>query len=439
MGGAPISAPSWSPILGLTMSLHVSIRVGLLLCCLAFVAAACTPTGDTTTTTTNDVTTTESLGQGGPTAQDPYRWTWTIDVPGSPTGVTTDEVRGLLWVTTDEGDLLRVASVDTATPSVETVASGLVRPRGVATDGSTVFVSELGDLPCPGLRCKGDDVDGATDPYRGELQILRESNGRVTAFPINADDSLGVPATVVDGLPVANTDHGVNGLVVSDGNLLVSIGHVDLLLFGFHSMLEILNADLLGTERELFPDDDMSDVHAKADMLGTIQRIDLATGAIEVVARGLRNVYDIDVDDRGSLWGADNDGFALGSWRRDELLRIADGDDYGFPIDGTAPPFSQRTTAGVWALTGDAGGPSGLEVVEGPSGRPGVMLAMAGRIGYVDLELVDGVYTTMREPVYQVIATLSGYPSAIAAFGGDAVVVADYATGSLSMLSWDSS
>ena len=98
---------------------------------------------------------------------------------------------------------------------------------------------------------------------------------------------------------------------------------------------------------------------SETELLGNVLRIDPATGELEVFASGLRNVYGLDFDEAGVLWGVDNDGRGRG-WRFEELS-ASRGLDFGFPDDGTVGPYTRRTGFATWILPSGAGS-GGLEV-----------------------------------------------------------------------------
>jgi glucose/arabinose dehydrogenase len=76
----------------------------------------------------------------------------------------------------------------------------------------------------------------------------------------------------------------------------------------------------------------------------TILQANLNGSGLRVYARGLRNPYDLVFDGAGQLWATDN-GSDTPCGTRDELNRIVDGGDYGWPYrpqcdsvhDGIAP------------------------------------------------------------------------------------------------------
>jgi Glucose / Sorbosone dehydrogenase len=222
---------------------------------------------------------------------------------------------------------------------LETVATGLRYPRGIAAQGDTLFVAELGDLPCePDFPvCKGPLLTEPT-PEDGERKILRTSRARVLAFRIEEDGTLTDRRVLVADLPVVNTDHGLNDVAVGPGGrIFVSIGHVDLLY----------------AAASLEPDVD----RPHGNLLGTVVSFEPDGSDLQVYARGLRNVYGLAFDDDGRPYGADNDGSTQSGWRREEVLAIRRGADYGYPRDGTFGPHLVPREPSLWVLdTVGAGG-----------------------------------------------------------------------------------
>lgn len=246
---------------------------------------------------------------------------------------------GFAYASVAEGQVLRLM-VDGDDVETEVVADGLSFPRGVAVAGDTLYVAELGPLPCdnPVPRCKGEQMELGS-VADGERELLRTSSGRVLAFPITPD-GLGAPAVVVSGLHFVNTDHGLNDLDLGpDGMLYLAVGNLDRLAW------EDGGEPPTGTETEL---------------IGSVLRIDPSSGAVEPFATGIRNVFALDFDG-GALWGVDNDGPGRGPWRFEELLHLEEGNDYGFPDDGTVGPYVRRTGFAEWIMPTGAGS-SGLLV-----------------------------------------------------------------------------
>ena len=261
-----------------------------------------------------------------------------------------------------EGRILRLTA-DGDAVETEVVADGLTYPRGLAVTDDTVYVAELGDLPCenPVPRCKGENV-GAVSIAEGELQLLQGSAGRVIAFP-RTTDGLGTPRVVVDGLRFVNTDHGLNDLDLGlDGMLYLSVGNLD---------------------RLAWDPDVESPSGPETEWLGSVLRIDPESGEVTQFASGLRNVFGLDFDG-GRLWGVDNDGPGRGPWRFEELLTLSEGLDYGFPMDGTVGPYERRTGFATWIMPVGAG--SGGLLVRGDI----VLSGGCGRITWVDLTSETG-------------------------------------------------
>jgi hypothetical protein len=257
------------------------------------------------------------------------------------TPMDVEWVDDFAYASVAEGRILRL-TVDGDRIETDTLADGLAYPRGLAVTESTLFVVELGDLPCenPVPRCKGEQVGPTT--IDGERTILDSSAGRILAFPIEGD-GLGTPEPIVTDLRFVNADHGLNDLDLGpDGQLYLSIGNLDRLAWA-----------------------DVQDPPAgpEIEQLGVVLRIDPVSGETEVFASGLRNVFGLTFDDDGRLWGVDNDGPGRGPWRFEELLNIEEGVDYGFPDDGTVGPYERRTGFASWIMPVGAGS-SGI-LVEG--------------------------------------------------------------------------
>jgi Glucose / Sorbosone dehydrogenase len=269
-----------------------------------------------------------------------------------------------------DGQLVRLR-VEGDRVTSEVLATGALYPRGLAVTDDTIYVAELGELPCqdPVPRCKGEHIGPTTAD--GERTLIDTTAGRVLAYPINGDGTLGSPGVVIDQLSFVNTDHALNDLELGpDGSLYLSIGNLDQLAW----------------------DDDGQPPEGPAtDLLGSVLRIDPDTGSFDVFATGLRNVYGLAFDEDGALWGVDNDGRGRGLWRFEELTRIEEGLDYGFPDEGTIGPYERRTGFPVWILPGS--GSSGILVEDGTiiSGACGdiTRLRLDTQAGDADLEQVD--------------------------------------------------
>jgi len=250
--------------------------------------------------------------------------------------------------------------------SLTRVAEGLNDPRGLAIVGHQLFVAELGQLPCPQTYEFCDGTVVSRSPVEGELEILRSSRGDVLAFDMEDSGALTDKRVILGDLPVATSWHGVNGLTVGpDGFLYLTIGGVDLSWSDPRSLEELNRPNL--------------------DLLGTVVRISPDGKDVEVFARGIRNVYGIDFDDQGDLYGADNDGPTIGGPRKEELLQIRHGANYGYPFEG---PHKVRTDPPLWIMQthGSAGiawrGRFGLS--------PGVLTGSCSRIISVRMTDLNG-------------------------------------------------
>ena len=269
------------------------------------------------------------------------------------------------------------------------VAEGLRLPRGIAIVDDTLIVAELGSLPCRQVfPCKGENVEGASSIEEGERKILRESGGRLLAFEIRRNGNLAGRRVLLDDLPVANTDHGVNAVQTGpDGRVYVTVGNVDRLAGTSRTQAERArpNFELLGTVLSLRPDG----------------------RDVQVVAAGIRNVYDLAFDDAGRLYGVDNDGSTGGGWRREELLQIRRGDDFGYPDDGTFGPHTRRTAPPLWVL--ETVGSAGVEWVRS-GGEPKLIVGSCGDVYSVNLA-VAGDAAVIRDP--QPVAHLLSVPGCV--------------------------
>jgi hypothetical protein len=283
------------------------------------------------------------------------------------------------------------------------VASHLESPRGLSVAGDSLVVAELGRLPCrPQFPCKGEDVGGVSSTLEGERKILRESNARLVRFDIRPDGTLANPRTILDQLPVANSEHAVNAVTTGvDGRVYVTVGNLDRLATTPLRSLDQSrpNVDVLGTVLSLRPD-------------GTDLR---------VVARGLRNVYDLAFDDGGRLYGVDNDGETRTGWRREEVLEIRQGGYYGYPFDGTFAPNTRRTAFPLWVL--ETVGSAGVEWIRW-NRTPTLVVGSCGNVDALTLAVADGTLTVNEQaPVRRVLSGLPGCVTAIERIQGQRLLV----------------
>jgi hypothetical protein len=282
------------------------------------------------------------------------------------------------------------------------VADDLVFPRGLAVLGDTLYVSVLGGMPCPAAypRCKGGDVPGAADAVAGEHRIIEESRGQVLAFAIAPDGSLADRRVVLDDLPIVNSEHAVNGLAVGpDDHLYLSIGGLD-------QTRE--DPGFAGRSGRPHP-----------DLVGTVVRFAPGQPEPEVHARGLRNVYGLAFDPRGGLWGVDNDGPTADGWRMEEVVRIEEGADYGFPSTGTFS--SGRAHPPVW--TTPATGSSGILWAEEAGMGPGLLLGSCGRLDALGLADLGGRWAVASRTEFRQLLELPGCVTDLAAMGSGRVAL----------------
>jgi hypothetical protein len=249
-------------------------------------------------------------------------------------------------------------------------AEGPGLPRGLAIAGNTLFVSEVVGFPCerPWLFCDGPTV-GPT-PGEGELKILQSARGQVVAFDIDSRGLLSNQRVILKDLPTVSSLHAVNGLAIGpDGLLYVVIGNIDYLWRTPDAIdrLDVPNLDLLGTVVRVAPDG----------------------SRFQVFARGIRNIYGLAFDERGAVYGVDNDGFTVGGWRREEMLHVEQGANYGYPFDGTFGTPTVRTDPPIWLL--GSTGSAALAWRGGFGLSPGLVVGACGRIDSVRLsDLGDG-------------------------------------------------
>jgi hypothetical protein len=315
------------------------------------------------------------------------------ELPGEPMDVSLrSPSEG--YISLLDGRIARFILADGGREIAYTIeASGLQLPRGLAVIGNELIVAELGPLPCkPQFPCKGEDVIGASSNIEGERKILRESNARLIRFDIRPDGGLANRRTILDHLPVANSEHALNGVTAgADGRIYVSVGNVDRLATVPLTARERArpNFDLLGVVFSLLPD-------------GT---------DVRVVARGLRNVYDVAFDEDGRLYGADNDGQTRAGWRREEVLQIRRGAYYGYPFEGTFAPYARPRALPLWVL--ETVGSAGVEWLR-VGKRPTLAVGSCGNVDLVALTESHGAIT-VDDPgaVSRLLSHLPGCVTAI--------------------------
>jgi hypothetical protein len=359
-------------------------------------------------------------------AATPFVNGWELELDGSPLDLAFSELLQAVYITVDDGRILRVdlekdGNLRATAPVVAT--DGLSFPRGVAIMGDRLFVGELIGLPCdpPFPACSGRIVVGAETRLAGAERILEEARGRITEYLIDEDGSLSHVGILVDGLPVADTQHAVNDLMaVGSDSVLVSIGNIEQLMVGAWEAYE--------------PDLE----HANKNLLGTVIQVNADTGDFEVVARGLRNVYGITSDPLGVVWGTDNDGPAIGFVaRREEVLRIRRDADFGYPYDGSAPPFEKRTDSAAYTLDSDLSGAGGIEWVNDVDGDQGLLLGFFGQMLFLELEEVGGVFKVTGPQSPKTATRASGFVVGIEGVSKNAAVYVVHGPDVVKLLSWD--
>ena len=325
-----------------------------------------------------------------------------IELAGQPMDIAFDGSRsGYVSVWTGpngEGAIVRfeLPSEPGGDILLRTVAERLEHPRGIAISNGHLFVAELGPLPCrPSFpSCTGARLR-PEEPGAGEIEILRSARGRISRYPILPTGMLQSSERVVSDLPVVNTFHGLNGMTVGpDGDIYLPIGGVD----------------------ELWPSPQLtSGLTPNEEWLGAILLIPSDGGDPTVYAAGLRNVYQVAFDERGQMWAVDNDGPTIGGWRAEEVLPIQEGQNYGYPIEGTYGPYTERDGYPIWVI--NEIGSAGLAWRREGAVGPGLLIGACDII--VQLSLVDGPggrapFDYQRRTPTTVVSGFSGCVTSIA-------------------------
>jgi hypothetical protein len=252
------------------------------------------------------------------------------------------------------------------------VADGFGYPRGLAIAAGRLYVADIVDLPCdpPYPVCTGGFINPG-DSSAGEDQILRSARGRLVSFAIGSDGSLTDRRTDLEGLPVAGSEHGVNGVETGpDGAIYVSIGNVGHL------------KPPIGTDMTPHP-----------EWFGTVLRLDPATNAVEVFASGLRNVYELAFDPEGTLWAIDNDGPVVNGFRGEEVLQLKQGGNQGYPADGPCGKRTVRDVEPVWTV--ETSGTAGLAWAGATPLGPGLIYGSCNGLDFL------GLYRRNGEPTVE--------------------------------------
>jgi len=332
---------------------------------------------------TGHETTAPSMGGGPPTIHPTESSDFSLEgifeTPERPTAVAFGD-RGQGYLTTLDGSIFRFEPPSSSDDSMrfEEVAAGIRFPQGVEVVESTLYTVDIGEL-------------------RDEnMETLRNSNAKVIAYDIADDGSLGNKRAIVTNLPVVNRQHSPNGITQgSDGRLYLSIGHFET---GW-------------TEEERY--EPAQHIHQNMGLLGTVISFDTNGSNLEVMARGLRNVYDFSFDDNGYLYGTDNDGETGRSVQNDVLYHIKDGGFYGFPEYGTfdEAPGDEEIEDPLWVFDS---WPSGIETADEIGYNEGVFAGLWKRVAYVPISKDDeGPYVS--EPARDIISLRGDFPTIVEA------------------------
>jgi hypothetical protein len=246
-----------------------------------------------------------------------------------------------------------------------TKVADAILPHGMLVEDDVLYVTSLGPFPCQDL-AGGCHVDDDSFP---------RVDSTIVAFDIEPDGTLGQGRAIVTDLPSASDWHAVNGIAVGqDGYLYTAIGN-------------LRGEEMPGTEAD-----------APSRLLGTIIRYRPEDPEVEIFATGIRNIFDLEFDDEGGLWGADNDGATLRGFKMEEALHITQGDDFGYPRVGTYDP--ERTTPPISALP-ETVGSAGLEWAPRIGMEPGLLIGSDRQLEYLPLTRDErGYYVTGRDATH---------------------------------------
>ena len=247
---------------------------------------------------------------------------------GRMTSVTPPPRKGQILRLTIDGDRVRT----------RVVADGLEFPRGIAVIGDTLYVAELGDMPCAETAFRAARGPRSARPSpRVSDASSRRATGRVSPIPIVAD-ALGEPEVVVDGLHFVNSDHGLNDLDAGPGRAALPVGRQP----GHASPGTTAPRRPAGKRRSCW---DRSCASTRRPAMSRRSRAAFATSTASTSMR------------RASCGAWTTTAEAAGALRLEELVRIEEGMDYGFPEDGSVGPYTRRTGFATWIMpaAGSAG------------------------------------------------------------------------------------
>ncbi|WP_224830009.1 PQQ-dependent sugar dehydrogenase [Saliphagus infecundisoli] len=298
---------------------------------------------------------------GGANGISEFRQRATFEAPYFPAALDFSE-QGYGYVASLEEGIFRFEqpSSDQESLNFTKVASDIQYPQGVEVSGDTLYTVD-----------NGSAASGKYDAENG-YNVLQESNGKVLAFDIESDGSLSNRRTILSNLPVVNSDHALHQIETGpDGRLHLSIGHL-----GGRKYPEMFDG------KNYEPSD--AD-HPNHEYLGTVISFDPDGSNVEIVATGLRNVYDLTFDQDGNLFGANNDGMSMRSKVWESLLHITDGADFGYPEYGTfgSSPSGEDVTDPLWILDGVQS--TGVETMDKLGAEDGIVVALANKIAFVPI------------------------------------------------------
>jgi hypothetical protein len=314
------------------------------------------------------------------------------------------------YVSLEDGTIAHfVLGADASDFELTVEATGLDAPRGLAVVGDSLIVADLGPLPCkqPHSQCKGENVD-APSIIAGERRILEESDGRLVKFDIAPDGSLENERIILDGIPIANSEHGLNAVTAGpDGRVYVTVGNLD----------RLATVPLTETER----------ARPHFDWLGTVLSLRPDGSDVRIFARGIRNVYDLSFDRSGRLYGADNDGVTRAGWKREEVLQIQQGANYGYPAEGTFAPLPQPRAPALWVL--ETVGSGGVEWLR-EGDQPTFVVGSCDGVDSVGLADVAGAVTVEDRAAVRHLLSVPGCVTGIERLPDGRLLMTLYAYGS---------
>jgi len=137
-------------------------------------------------------------------------------------------------------------------------------------------------------------------------------------------------------------------------------------------------------------------------------------------------------DDGGLLYGVDNDGPTNLGWRKEEVLQIKSGANYGFPYEGTFGSFSIRDDNPIWIV--NTVGSAGVQWAGNVGLGPGLLMGSCGRLELLSLsEYGDAQLVQSRSDLHMLLAT-RGCVTAIEAGPQQSIVIGVFGANVLQVL-----